>query len=235
MIYDKPDKQNETDIMNPPESYQTPQELREKVLQYLESYKKEGKHREWYEHFLLKWLKRREDCWTFDVVETCLCENPPESYSDADYAAAILKAFPSSGNIEISRIIRLVRAIIKHPLILERNSPLVKELLSQNNQDYAEDTCHTLPMAMELYAATFLLLAESISLIGEVESESPELEPWEKKLLQQPNIEAVAKCIQSNFFISEKVDDYLDYIVEKGAKELTPLFVSLKYKNRSRN
>lgn len=235
MINDKLDKQTEVNFMNPPESFQSAQEFKEKILQDLETYKKEGKHREWYEHFLLKWLKRREDFWTFDVIETCLCENTPEGYSDADYAAAILKAFPSSVNIEISRITRLVREITKHPLILERNSPLVKELLSRNNQDYAEDTCHTLPMAMELYAATFLILAESISLIGEAKSESPELEPWEKKLLQQPNIEAVAKCIQSKFFVSEKVDDYLDYIAEKGAKELTPLFISLKYKNCSRN
>jgi len=45
-------------------------------------------------------------------------------------------------------------------------------------------------------------------------------------------VEAVAKCIQSGFFIREKADDYLDYIADKGAKNLTPLFISLKYKKR---
>ena len=40
------------------------------------------------------------------------------------------------------------------------------------------------------------------------------MKPWEKKILQQPNVEAVAKCIQSGFFIREKADDYLDKILK---------------------
>ena len=223
---------NEPDIMNPPESFSNEQELQEKLLLYLEEHKKDGKHREWYEPLLVKWAKRRENFWTFDVIKTCLCENPPENYSDIDYVAALLKATAaSSDDFSVTWLVRIVREITKRKLVLDRNLPAVKDLLSRNSKDYSNlGKNHALSMEMETYAATIMLLAESITLYGETQYEAYDLEPWEKKLLQQPNLEAVAKCIQSGFFVQEKAEDYLDYIADKGAKGLTPLFVSLKYK-----
>lgn len=233
MINDMPVKQNEPDIMNPPEPSQDARELKEKILQDLEEYKKEGKHREWYETLLVKWLKKQVDSQRLNVMKICLCENPVENYSDVDYVTALLKASDSSGNFHVTRLVRIVREITKRKLILDRSSPQVNELLSWDNRDYSEDKkAPTLSMAMETYAAATMLLAESITLLGETQCEAYDLKPWEKKLLQQPNLEAVAKCIQSGFFIREKADDYLDYIADKGAKNLTPLFISLKYKKR---
>jgi len=178
MINDIPGNQNESNIMNPPEPSQDAGELKEKILHDLDAAKKEGKHREWYEHLLIKWLKNQVDSQSLSVMKTCLCENPVENYSDIDYVIALLKASDSSNDYRVTRLVRLVREITKRKLILDRSLPQVNELFSWDNRDYSEEKkASTLSMAMETYAATTMLLAESISLVGETQCESYDLKP----------------------------------------------------------
>lgn len=229
------------DFMNPPEQEastpvkHSPEflEIREKLQNELEEKKKLGQQQEWYEELLKKWISKSSQL-EREAIRIFLTENPVENYSDADYLKFALDDTISK---EVSvTLFRLSRDIIGRKLVLDRNLPQVKQIFSRYLSNHIDPLDYGIndetDYEREGSAARTCLLADSITLTGKPETVSEEPEPFEKRLLQQTNLEAVAKCIHSGIFISENVDLYLDYILEQGALELTPLFVSLKYKNK---
>lgn len=223
----------EQNFMPPPDSSRCALELKESILQELETHKQCGKHRDWYENLLHKWFEQRPRNWKFDIMTACLLENPADNYTDADYINLAVGKY--IGNELVSVLFLITNELLKRKLVVDRNLPPVKKLLSWNSRDFSGATVQDRVQDMEIFAAETILLTKAITLTGDITEDSAELHDWEKKLLRQPNLEVILRSIQSGFFLQKKTDDYLEYIAEKGAKELTPIFISLKYKNTRRN
>lgn len=214
-------------FMNPPEPPPTLPELKEALQQELEKKKRLGKHREWFEEIATKFLLRHGTSLELEAYETCLRENLVEDYSDEDYANLAINL---QAKDMLMIVFRIVKYIIGRKLILHRNSSQAKTLLSQIDKEFSDNEKDE--DKTEGFAAIALLMAESLTIIDEDDAPSPELSDLEKHILQQSNIEAVDKCIRSGFFPRKRVDEYLDFIAEEGVWELTPLFVSLKFKEK---
>lgn len=208
-------------FMNPPEP-PTLEELKDMLQQESEEKKRLGKHREWFEESVTKFLGGLSSL-EFEAYKTCLRENQVEDFSDEDYVDLVLN---HQGNNTIFKTFRISKYIINRKLILHRNSSQTQALLSQIDQSWDNHR------ETEGFAALVHVMAESITIVGEDDATSPELSVLEKRLLQQSNIESVDKCIRSGFLPRKRADEYLDFIVEEGAWELTPLFVSLKFKEK---
>lgn len=223
-------KNNSVHYLNSPESPCPEQTLQEALLNNLEDCKKNGKHREWYEEILKKLIDQYYTASEIDIVIKCLQENPAEDYSDIDYIRLVRKTFRDGSLEQIGRLFSMVKTLINRKLVADRNDSDVQAILSWDNTDFSDVAANKRSDKMEFYATAVTLLSEALILTGDTKNAPSVLYIWEKKLLQQPNLEAVQKCIQSGFFVQEKADTYLDYIVNNGAKNLTPLFVSMKYK-----
>ena len=216
------------DFMNPPEVSPEYYETKEMLLKELEEYRKLGKHREWFQEAAGQWLEMKSsdytrNYWKETAYEECLKENPVNGFSDLEYLELVLGV--KNRETLPAICIWIVRNLLERKLVLNRNCPQVKELLSWNGLEGLKSK----EEKQETYDAGILMLAECLTLAGE-EEERSELHVWEKNLLQQPHTEVVVKCIKSGLLVAEKAEEYLDFILEKGARELLPVFISLKFK-----
>jgi len=229
MLNTSPITPPKADFMNPPKNAL---ELKEELLQELEEKKKEGKHREWFETLVLRWLSREDSDRALTAIASCLQENPVEGFSDEDFVA-LATQHTTSANDQVKNLYRLYRDLMKRKFVIDRNSPVVKNLTFLNGT-FSFLPPFAVKFDGETFSAEILLLSEALALTGKPEETTiTTLSVWEETMLQQPNIEAAASCFRSGFFVPEKAEMYLDYIFTKGAKELTPLFVSFKFKHET--
>ena len=215
------------DFMSPPKNAL---EVKEELLQELKEKKKEGKHREWFEALVCRWLSRKDTDRILTAISSCLQEHPVENFSDEDYVTLAAQQTTSASD-QVKYLYRLYFDFLKRKLVIDRNSLAAQSLLFLNGTFSPTLTAN---FDGETFSAESLLLSEALTLTGvPEESAVSTLSIWEETLLQQSNTEAAISCLRSGFFVPEKADNYLDYILTEGAKELTPLFVSFKFKHET--